>query len=94
MLMSRSMKKGEQLIVLVLQGQTNVRHRLHSFGTTSKTIQISIKSKVHLRLMKQDGTAFVAWFNEEDTERALFEALKTPVHAFLAACIMATVQGD
>lgn len=49
---------------------------------------------MHLRLMKQDGTAFVAWFNEEDTERALFEALKTPVHAFLAACIMATVQGD
>lgn len=44
--------------------------------------------------MKQDGTAFVAWFNEEDTEMALFEALKTPVHAFLAACIMATVQGD
>lgn len=44
--------------------------------------------------MKQDGAAFVAWFNEEDTERALFEALKTPVHAFLAACIMATVQGD
>lgn len=44
--------------------------------------------------MKQDGTALVAWFNEEETERALFEVLNTPVHAFLAACIMATVQGD